>query len=80
MSDDVDGLIMEVEETHYTPPGREEGSVTRLNVGVELQVLGDVFPVQQGLFRPQMQRTLVRALLPRRGGISIRHDGAIVHW
>lgn len=52
MSDDVDGFIVEVEEAHEAAPCGEEGSVARLDVGIKLQVFGQVVPFEQGLFRP----------------------------
>ena len=54
VGDDVDGFIMEVEEAHETAPRGQEGSVARLDVGVELQVLGQVLAFEQRLSGPQV--------------------------
>lgn len=65
MSDNVDGLIMEVEEAHNTAPSREQRPVAGLNVGIELQVLGNFFSVEKRFSGPNVQGTLVAALLLR---------------
>lgn len=54
MRDDVNSFIVEVEEAHEAAPSREEGPVACLDVGVKLQVFGQVVSFEQGLFRPQV--------------------------
>lgn len=54
VSDDVDGLVVEVEETHEAAPGGEQRPVARLDVRVELKMLRDLLPAQERFLRPHV--------------------------
>lgn len=65
MSNYVNGLVVEVEKAHETSPHGQQGPVSGLYVGVELQVLRDLPAAQKRLFRPHVESALVRTSLAR---------------
>ncbi|KAJ8921795.1 hypothetical protein NQ315_008424 [Exocentrus adspersus] len=49
MSNDVNRLIMQIPDAVNTTPCVRQGPIPRQDVGIKLQVLGHILPVEQGL-------------------------------